>query len=96
MIIQERRRAIGNTGYTVEMAKVMVSLPDDVLHSIDTEAERRGTTRSGLIRALAEESARARSIRRAERMNQILQARGPAVGHGGNVAEVLKQHRPDH
>lgn len=32
------------------MAKVMVSLPDDVLARIDAEAERRGTTRSALLR----------------------------------------------
>jgi metal-responsive CopG/Arc/MetJ family transcriptional regulator len=32
------------------MAKVMVSLPNDVLARIDDEAERRGTTRSALLR----------------------------------------------
>lgn len=35
------------------MAKVMVSLPDDVLARIDVEAERRGTTRSALLREAA-------------------------------------------
>jgi predicted transcriptional regulator len=35
------------------MAKVMVSLPDDVLARIDDEAERRGTTRSALLREAA-------------------------------------------
>ncbi len=35
------------------MAKVMVSLPDDVLAQIDGEARRRGTTRSGLLRDAA-------------------------------------------
>ena len=35
------------------MAKVMVSLPDDVLARIDSEARRRGTTRSGLLRSAA-------------------------------------------
>ena len=35
------------------MAKVMVSLPDDVLARIDDEARRRGTTRSGLLREAA-------------------------------------------
>jgi Arc/MetJ-type ribon-helix-helix transcriptional regulator len=37
-------------GYTAVMAKVMVSLPDDVLARIDGEVERRGTTRSALLR----------------------------------------------
>jgi len=35
------------------MAKVMISLPDDVLARIDDEAERRGTTRSALLREAA-------------------------------------------
>jgi Ribbon-helix-helix protein, copG family len=35
------------------MAKVMVSLPDDVLARIDSEAQRRGTTRSALLRDAA-------------------------------------------
>ena len=35
------------------MAKVMVSLPDEVLARIDGEARRRGTTRSALLREAA-------------------------------------------
>jgi predicted transcriptional regulator len=35
------------------VAKVMISLPDDVLARIDREAERRGTTRSALLREAA-------------------------------------------
>jgi predicted transcriptional regulator len=35
------------------MAKVMISVPDDVLARIDGEARRRGTTRSGLLRQAA-------------------------------------------
>lgn len=36
------------------MAKVMVSLPDDLLGAIDAEAKRRHTTRSALLRAGAQ------------------------------------------
>jgi len=35
------------------VAKVMISLPDDVLARVDAEARRRGTTRSGLLREAA-------------------------------------------
>ena len=35
------------------MAKVMVSLPDELLRRIDVEARRRKTTRSGLLAELA-------------------------------------------
>ncbi|MGH7904680.1 MAG: CopG family transcriptional regulator [Candidatus Dormibacteraceae bacterium] len=40
-------------GYTGFMAKVMVSFPDEVLARIDREAQRRGTSRSGLLRDAA-------------------------------------------
>jgi predicted transcriptional regulator len=36
-------------GYTPGMAKVMVSLPDDVLERVDAEARRRSTSRSALL-----------------------------------------------
>lgn len=77
------------------MAKVMVSLPDELLRAVDIEAERRGTTRSGFLRELAEDSLRRRSVHRAERMTQIDAAAGPVRGHGGQVAELVKAHRPN-
>ena len=72
----------------------MVSLPDDVLQAVDAEARRRGTTRSGYLRELAEGSIRDRSRIRAARMAEIDRSDGPPVGHGGGVAEQVKAHRP--
>lgn len=77
------------------MAKVMVSLPDDLLRAVDIEADRRGTTRSGLLRQLAEETLRRRSACRAERMAEIRAMDAARTGHGGNVAEVVKATRPE-
>ena len=77
------------------MAKVMVSLPDDLLRAVDVEANRRGTSRSGLLRELAEDSLRRRSVHRAERTAAIGADAGPR-GHGGNVAELVKANRPEH
>ena len=37
--------------YTQLMAKVMVSLPDDLLGALDAEARRRKTSRSALLQA---------------------------------------------
>lgn len=85
----------GNTGYTHGVAKVMVSLPDDVLRAVDVEAGRRGTTRSGLLRELAEESLRRRSRRRAERMAEISESAGGSGRHGGRVSELVKASRPE-
>ncbi len=76
------------------MAKVMVSLPDELLRAVDIEAGRRGTTRSGLLREMAEETLRRRSIRRAERMGEIDDLDGTVTGHGGGVAELVKASRP--
>jgi metal-responsive CopG/Arc/MetJ family transcriptional regulator len=78
------------------MAKVMVSLPDDLLKAVDIEAKRRGTTRSGLLRELAEESLRRRTIHRVERMAQIDGLDGPITPHRGGVAELVKANRPEH
>ena len=78
------------------MAKVMVSLPDELLRAVDIEAARRGTTRSGYLRELAEETLRRRSVRRAERMVAIDAEGRPLTGHGGRVAELVRSNRPEH
>ncbi len=36
------------------MAKVLISLPDDLLERVDREVERRGASRSGFIRKAAQ------------------------------------------
>jgi metal-responsive CopG/Arc/MetJ family transcriptional regulator len=71
----------------------MVSLPDELLRDVDAEAARRGTTRSGLLRDFADQSLRRRSADRAARATAILREGG---AHGGDVAELVKRHRPSH
>lgn len=74
------------------MAKVMISLPDELLADLDSEAARRGTTRSGLLRELADRDLRRRGEDRAARIEAIM---GDGVAHGGDVASVVKRQRPD-
>lgn len=74
------------------VAKVMVSLPDDLLEQVDAEAARRGTTRSGLLRAYADDALRRRRGERAARIAELMH---DAEGHGGGVADLVKRHRPD-
>ncbi len=76
------------------MAKVMVSLPDDLLRAVDLEADRCGTTRSGYLRKIAEEELQRRSSRRAMRMAEIDKMDGSSTGHGGGVGELVKTSRP--
>lgn len=73
----------------------MVSVPDDLLRAIDMEVSRRGTTRSGYFRELAEETLRRRSVQRAQRMAEIDTNEGPVTGHGGGVAALVKANRPE-
>lgn len=69
----------------------MVSLPDDLLGSLDAEAARRGTTRSGLLRHYVDEGRRHRGQARARRVDQLMRTPGR---HGGSGVEELKRHRP--
>jgi hypothetical protein len=56
-----------------------------LLKAVDIEAERRGTTRSGLLREWAEEALRRRTNYRVERLAQIEVLDGSITGHGGGV-----------
>ncbi len=73
------------------MAKVMVSLPDDLLSTLDAEAARKNTTRSGLLRDYVREGLRHRGQDRARRVQQLMSEPGH---HGGDGVRDLKRHRP--
>jgi metal-responsive CopG/Arc/MetJ family transcriptional regulator len=73
------------------MAKVMVSMPEDLLSEVDAEAARRGTTRSAVLRQFADAALRRRRVDRAAAMDELL--RHPSH-HGGAAAERVKTTRP--
>jgi metal-responsive CopG/Arc/MetJ family transcriptional regulator len=58
--------AAGYTGYTLPVAKVLVSVPDGLLEEIDARVETLGQTRSGYLRQLAEDDLEDQARRRAE------------------------------
>ncbi|MGD9736078.1 MAG: type II toxin-antitoxin system HicB family antitoxin [Solirubrobacterales bacterium] len=58
--------AVGYTGYARPVAKVLVSLPDDLLERIDARARSRHESRSGYLRHLAERDLPSEEKRRAE------------------------------
>lgn len=74
------------------MAKVMVSLPDDLLAEVDAEARRGGTTRSAVMRGFADAALRQRREGRAAAMRSLL---SDASSHGGHAAGLVKATRPD-
>lgn len=77
--------------YTGGMAKVMVSMPDDLLAEVDAEAGRLGSTRSAVLRSFADVALRKRRADRAAAMRVLLR---DASSHGGKAAELIKASRP--
>ena len=73
------------------MAKVMVSLPSDLLAEVDAEARRCGTTRSAIMREFADAALRRRREGRAAAMRSLLDDASP---RGGRAAELVKATRP--
>jgi metal-responsive CopG/Arc/MetJ family transcriptional regulator len=73
------------------MAKVMVSLPDDLLAEVDAAARRGGTTRSAIMREFADMALRRRREGRAAAMRSLLASAG---ARGGRSAEQVKATRP--
>lgn len=65
-------RLVGHTGYTLPVAKVLVSIPDDLLREIDLGAENRGESRSGYLRRLAEEDIERRERQGREEASRIM------------------------
>jgi metal-responsive CopG/Arc/MetJ family transcriptional regulator len=73
------------------MAKVMVSMPDDLLAEVDAEASRTGSTRSAVMRDFADAALRRRRTDRAAAMRNLL---ADVTPHGGNASERVKSTRP--
>jgi hypothetical protein len=84
---------VGNTGYTRLVAKVMVSLPDELLERIDARVRMRHATRSGFLRELAERELTSDEEREWEEIEELL---GEPVPLGGDAALLIKQDRRSH
>lgn len=70
--------------------KVMVSLPEETVRRLDELARRAGTSRSALIRQLADEAASAGSRQRAAEVARLY---GEPKHRGGDALEAVKQAR---
>lgn len=76
--------------YTHDVAKVMISLPDELLARLDDRARTRGTSRSGLLRELAE---RELAIDSESRRSSIVSVLAGAERHGGKSAAHVREQR---
>lgn len=83
----------GNTVYTHPVAKVMISMPDDLLERLDAQARANRETRSGFLRRLAE---RELELDEAGRRKEIEDLLGPPLRMGGDSARLIREDRESH
>ncbi len=83
----------GNTVYTHSVAKVMISVADDLLERIDAQARANRETRSGFLQRLAERELAERSDDRRRELEELL---GPPVPMGGDAARLIREDRESH
>jgi len=83
----------GNTVYTPPVAKVMISMPDDLLDRLDAQARANRETRSGFLRRLAERELQSGEARRRKEIEDLL---GPPVPLGGDAAKLIREDRESH
>ncbi len=78
--------------YTPGMAKVMISIPDDLLAELDAEAQARHTSRSALIAQAALREIRAPD---AARVDELLEAAREALADTGawSGSQLVREQR---
>ncbi len=80
----------GNTVYTDPVAKVMISIPDELLERIDAHARSLRETRSGFLRRLAQRELLEKDSRRRRELEELL---GPPMPMGGEAARLIREDR---
>jgi hypothetical protein len=80
----------GNTVYTRPVAKVMISIPDDLLDRLDAQARANRETRSGVLQRLVERELSTENARRRKEFEELL---GPPMDLGGKAAELIRRDR---
>lgn len=73
------------------MAKVMISIPDDVLERLDAQAKANSETRSGYLRRLAERELSSEEARRRADVERLLDLATAPMG--GDAAKLIREAR---
>lgn len=84
----------GNTVYTHPMAKVMISIPDDLLTRLDALAKANRESRSGFLRRLAERELGGETGRRRAEIERLLDLSTAPMG--GEAAKLIREDRESH
>jgi hypothetical protein len=86
----------GNTVYTPPVAKVMISIPDDLLARLDAQARANRETRSGFLRRLAERELETARAGEREEIESLLEKALVPEGLGGDAARLIREDRESH
>ncbi|MFL5899782.1 MAG: type II toxin-antitoxin system HicB family antitoxin [Solirubrobacterales bacterium] len=83
-----------NTVYTHSVAKVMISIPDDLLARLDSLAQAKQETRSGFLRRLAERELQSDSEHQRKEVERLLDLATAPMG--GEAAKLIREDRESH
>ncbi|HVD86904.1 MAG TPA: hypothetical protein VNB59_05795 [Solirubrobacterales bacterium] len=82
------------------MAKVMISIPDDLLARVDVHASAAGESRSGFLQRLAERELNTAAERRREKLRRLwdqIQIEPPEDDpYGGDIVAMIRHDRESH
>lgn len=88
-----------NTVYTHPVAKVMISIPDELLKRLDLRAKEAGESRSGFLQRLAEREVRAAEDRKRSEIKDLLReiaALEPGDEPRVSAAQLIREDRDSH
>jgi metal-responsive CopG/Arc/MetJ family transcriptional regulator len=88
-----------NTVYTHPVAKVMISIPDQLLERFDARAKALSDSRSGLLQKLAErelEVAEARDQREVRKLLEQIASLEPGDEPTKSAAQMVREDRESH
>lgn len=78
------------------MAKVMISMPDDLLERLDAMAAANRESRSGFLRRLAERELQSAEARHRKEIEDLLDKATVPKGMGGDAARLIREDRESH
>lgn len=92
-------QAVGNTVYTHPVAKVMISIPDELLERVDSHASAAAETRSGFLQRLAERELEAADTRKREEVERLLDQIRIEISPDDprvDAAQLIREDRESH
>lgn len=82
----------GNTVYTHPVAKVMISIPDDLLGRLDAQARANRETRSGFLQRLAERELDVAGRHEDEEVGRLLDSLSIDLGDA-DIVQLIREDR---